>query len=232
MKNFLIILSMLLPCVAGWAQKQEYNLNVGQFDKIQITDNVNVEYICLPDSSGWVAFECEKALSDAFIFTNTKGKLKIQVVSEDVDISGLPTIRVYSDFVTSVENSSDSTLTVSCNGAVPSFTARLIGNGQIVVRNLKANDLTAAVTTGNGTINITGKSRDANYKMVGAGIINAIAVDSENVKCNILGTGIIYCQADKKLDVKGIGSTKIYYKGNPEIKKVGGGKLFEYTEAD
>lgn len=233
MKKILFALfSLLVTSLAVSAQKQEYNLNIGQFDKIQITDNVNVEYICKPDSSGWVAFECDKAFSDAFIFTNSKGKLKIQVNSEDVDIPHLPTIRVYSDFITSVENSSDSTLTVNCGGAVPSFTARLMGNGRIVVRDLKANELSAALTTGNGDLSISGNVREANYKMVGTGTINGIAVNAETVKCNILGTGVIYCSADKKLDVRGIGSTKIYYRGKPEIKKVGGGKLFEYTNVD
>ena len=52
---------------------------------------------------------------------------------------------------------------------------------------------------------------------------------AEIVNCKIIGSGSIGCWCLSKLDVRGIGSTKIYYKGTPEIKKVGGGKLFPLT---
>ena len=67
-------------------------------------------------------------------------------------------------------------------------------------------------------------------KMVGTGTINADGLKTELVNCKIMGSGTIGCWPLSRLDVRGIGSTKIYYKGAPEIKKVGGGKLFPLTD--
>ena len=47
-----------------------------------------------------------------------------------------------------------------------------------------------------------------------------------------MGGGTIGCWALDKLECRGIGSTRIYYKGEPEIKKVGGGKLFPLTSEE
>ena len=45
------------------------------------------------------------------------------------------------------------------------------------------------------------------------------------MKCNVLGTGSIGCAPEESLDVRGIGTTKVYYSGSPAIKKVGGARL-------
>lgn len=215
-----------MAAMCAQAQKHSYSLDVGQFDRLVVNDNVNVEYRCVPDSSGYIAFEGEEEFADAFIFTNTKGKLKIQVNTEDVGKPGLPVLRVYSDYLLEVENSSEFTVTVHNTMSVPVFTAKLVGNGRIVADNIRANETEAVIATGNGSIVLSGRSGKAVYKMVGTGVIQADLLECTQVKCSILGSGSIGCWATKKLDVRGIGSTKIYYKGDPDIKKVGGGKIF------
>ncbi|MDE5645853.1 MAG: hypothetical protein K2I45_09485, partial [Muribaculaceae bacterium] len=47
-----------------------------------------------------------------------------------------------------------------------------------------------------------------------------------------LGTGSIGCWPERALDVRGIGTTKIYYRGDPRIKKVGGARLWQIKAAD
>lgn len=225
-KIFALLLTIVLAAPCMNAQKHSYRLNVGMFDKLKISDNVNVEYRCLPDSAGYVTYEGEPEFADAFIFSNSKGELKIQVNTEDVNNPNLPSIRVYSQFLTKVENGSDFTTVIGNKISVPSLHVKLIGNGKIIVRDVESNQVNAAITTGNGSIIISGKCDIAEFKMLGTGTIQGENLDSKTVKCHILGSGDIFCNASQKLDVRGIGSTKIYYAGNPEIKKVGGGKVF------
>ena len=231
MNRIASFLAIAVFSVLSASAQQEYKVNVGQFDKIQLSDNINVVYSCVPDSSGYAAYTSERNMADAYIFTNKKGTLKISVSEEYTDKDNLPTVRVYSDFITGVENSSKSLLHVDLGFSTPTFSIKLVGNGKIVVNNVRSNELSATIATGNGTIAVNGKCDKASFKMVGTGVIQADGLEATSVKCTNMGTGTIGCWATKTLDVRGIGSTKVYYKGNPEIKKVGGGKVFPLTEA-
>lgn len=225
MKKLILLLLCVVAILPLAAEKKTYRLNVGRFDKVKITDNVNVIYKSVPDSTGMAVFEGEEEFADAFIFTNSKGKLLVQVNTEDVNNPALPTLYIYSDYITDIENSSEFQATVYNTVSVPSFNAKQIGNGKISVSDIKAGEVEGHLATGKGTITLSGTCDKATFKMVGTGLIDAGALEAMEVKCSILGTGDIICWPVKKIDVRGIGSTNIFYKGNPEIKKVGGGKL-------
>ena len=230
MNRIFLILTFTVCAFCMKAQRETYRLNVGQFDKLLISDDVNVVYRSIPDSTGFAVFEGEREFADAFIFTNSKGKLKIQVNTDDVDKPGLPTVTVYSDFLTWVESSSSYVVTIHNSVSVPTFSAYLEGNGKIIADNIKTNEAAGVLATGNGSIILSGTASKGSFRMVGAGTIKTDELECEDVKCRILGTGKITCWGKNTLDVRGIGSTKIYYKGTPDIKKVGGGKVFPLSE--
>jgi len=47
-------------------------------------------------------------------------------------------------------------------------------------------------------------------------------VAAEEVECRLTGTGSAYCSPLSKLKIRGIGTGKVYYRGNPEkIEKSG-----------
>ena len=231
MRKFVIMLLALTFFTAAWGDEiQDYKLEVGQFDRLKITDDVRVVYRCLPDSTGFVQYRGAKEFADAFILTPKDGTLRIQVSTEDVGHPDLPVLYVYSDFLTSVENSSKFDVTVENPAPCSEFKAMQIGNGSINVENVKCNKVTATLATGNGTVSISGSCREATLKMVGAGTIAADRLEAEKVKCQILGSGTIGCWPEESLVVKGLGSTKIYYKGEPNIKKTGGGKILPLPE--
>lgn len=211
---------------------KDYKLNVGQFDKLQVTDDVNVVYRCVPDSSGYVAFRADVDFADAFIFSVKKGTLRVQVTTEDVGKPGLPTVYCYSDFLTSVENSSNFTLRVETLAPMPTLKVKQVGNGKIEVENVKSTEVNVTLATGNGTVVISGQCQKAQFNMVGTGLIQADMLETPDVSCKILGSGSIGCWAKDNLDVRGVGSTKIYYKGDPLVKKVGGGKLFPLSAGE
>lgn len=229
-KIFFIAIMALVVSQAKADEIGKYSVEVGQFDKVKVCDNVNVVYRCLPDSTGYVQYSGDRQFADAFIISPKDGTLKIQVSTEDVGHPDLPVLYIYSDFLTSVENSSNFSFMIEDPAPCAEFKATQIGNGSLTIENLKTNKLSAAIKTGNGSVTVSGKCQEAQYKMLGTGMIAADRMESVSVNCRIMGSGSIGCWPEKLLTVKGLGSTKIYYKGDPKIKKSGGGKLFPLPE--
>lgn len=228
-RNILWIVVMALCSTV--ARGEIYTLETGQFEKIKVNGNLNVVYKNLPDSTGYARFEAPEG-SEGIFALSSKGDGVIRVEPEDDKwgSNDLPVLCLYSDFLSAVESYSDRTVEIVSMAPCASFSVSLIGNGTINVNDLKCNNVTASITTGNGTIFLSGKCVNANLRMVGAGLISADQLEAETVKCRILGTGSIGCWPLESLNVTGLGTTKIYYKGRPSVKKTGGGKLFELPD--
>lgn len=230
----LSILIVLLFGVSSYAQQRldktdvkNYSFDMKQFSTLCVQDNVNVIYNCSTDSVAHIEYTSLPDFEDAFIFTNNNGTLKIQVTTEDVGKPDLPTLYISSNHLLKVENYSDFNIRVESLSPCDSFTASLVGNGSISVNDIKARYCKAVITTGMGTILLNGKSDEALLKLTGTGTIQADRLKCRDVTCKILGGGQITAFATGKLTTRGIGSTKIYYRGHPEINKKGGGKLFQ-----
>ena len=231
-KSVFTILTLLAAVFAFAVSAENHKINeyvtdVGQFTTLKVQDNVNVVYSCVPDSTAKVAYHGAPEFANAFIITNSGNTLKIQVNTEDVGNPELPTIYIYSDFIKKVENYSDFNITVNNPAPCPDFTAALIGNGSITVNNLKATKVAARITAGNGRITLIGSCDEADFRMAGTGVIQADELRAKSVICKIVGGGTIGCDPAEFLKVGGLGSTRIYYRGNPKIKHTLGGKLIK-----
>jgi len=134
----------------------DYRLQVQDFTELKVTDAINVDYRCSPDSAGWAYFTTTPEVAENLLFSNNKATLTIQL-GPDIDDKPvvLPTIRVYSTALAKVENSADSTVRVLTNVPQPSFRAQLIGNGTLIVRQVRATNVDAGINTGNGHLVIT-----------------------------------------------------------------------------
>lgn len=229
MRNKVLLLTGFCMAIMT-GQAKVYTVNIGQFEKIKVNSDVNVIYKNLPDSTGMARYEAPEGNEDIFDLTVKNGTLKVQASETQWGNKELPVICLYSDYLSSVESASDFNVTIESLAPSFSFSASQIGNGTLDVEDLKCNDVSASIKTGSGSVNISGTCVNATLQMLGTGLISADRLKAENVKCNILGTGSIGCWALKTLNVKGIGTTKIYYKGDPQIKKTGGGKLFPLPE--
>lgn len=231
MKRKLLNILVLFVSTVLMSSAEVYNIYVGQFDKLKINGNIGVIYSNLPDSTGYARFEAPEGFESLFNFTvKGDGILKVEPGDTKWGNRDLPLLFVYSNFLNSIECYSDKQVEVVSIAPCATFNVNQVGNGSILIDNLKCNNISASISTGNGSILLTGVCVNANFRMVGAGLISADRLKAENVKCRILGTGSIGCWATDKLNVTGLGTTKIYYKGDPEIKKKGGGKLFELPE--
>ena len=227
----IIVLTLLSVFCSSPIFAESYKVEVGQFQKLKINGDITVIYKNLPDSTGFAAYRAEPGSDAVFTFsTKGDGTLKIEPNYNKWGKKDLPLLYLYSDFLTSVDNNSNESVIVESVAPCATFNVNQVGNGIVSVDNVKCNNVTAAITTGNGSIYISGKCLNANFRMVGTGLISADRLCAENVKCRILGTGSIGCWPVDNLNITGLGSTKIYYKGKPNIKKTGGGKLFELPD--
>ena len=217
MKKFgLVLCSILLAGTAAFAET--FRIPVGEFNELKVNDNINVVYSNNPDSVGFVVFETKNEYASYVLTDINKGKLKIEMAQEAASVK-MPTIYVYSSFLSTVENSKAGEVTLKDVKPTAKFTAEQQGNGAIIIENVDATTIDLKIITGKGKIIAKGKCTNLNIKNIGTGDIDAMELVAPNVKTNIMGTGSIYCNATKTLNISGLGSGKVYYHGNPIISK-------------
>lgn len=218
-----------MALVAIAVQAREITYEVGPFDKLSQMGDVNVVYRSVPDSVGIVKYESDTDFGDALEISNNKGKLTIKELSGH-GLGQVPTLHVYSDYISQVRSEGNSTVIAELSASTPTLSVRLVGNGRIVCENVSSAEVKASISTGNGDIVLRGKCTQASFELAGTGVIQADGLEAQSVKCSVLGTGSIGCWAVDNLDVRGIGTTKIYYRGEPKVKKVGGARLLPIYE--
>ena len=227
MKQGLISIIMMVPVtMTGLAQATRHEVKEGNFTRLSLVDNINVNYRCNADSSGLAVFTCPQDVADRLMFTlNAKGRLSIQVEDEYERIGKLPTITIYSSSLDEAENAGDSILRVSELPPMKEFKVRLIDNGKVIARGLRASRLELQILSGKGKIIADGSCDDLSLRLVGTGEIQADNVTATNVSCRIMGTGRIGCHVNGgDLKVSGSGTGKVYYKGKPNnvtVRKLG-----------
>ena len=228
--KFLTIVSFCIASIAI-ANARVVTYETGLFDHLsQLGDN-NIIYKSNPDSTGLVTYYSDTDYSDAIEITNTKGKLNIKEVVGH-ELGTIPTLHAYSDILYQIKSEGKAEIDATMSSATPTLSITLIGNGTITCRNINTTDMSATITTGSGIIALEGECAKANYKLTGTGTIQADRLSAKTVKCTSLGTGTIGCDAQEVLETRGLGSTKIYYTGNPTIKKLGNAKLFPINESE
>lgn len=218
MKRLLNIIMMTLAAVpaALLAQPTDYKINVQDFNELIVVDGVNVYYHHSVDSTGYACFTCEPTQVSHIIFENKGGLLSIQSDADEAAVKGLPDVHVYSATLTKATNSGDSLLCVVNPAPVSSFKASQIGNGAMKVLNIEAGKIEAGNMTGHGHLSISGKADKAVLKNVGTGPVDAVKLESADIKCYMLGTGNIECSPSGTLRIFGAGTGKVLYHATPQ----------------
>lgn len=193
--------------------KSCYTLDVHDFTQLKVDNSINVDYVCNPDSAGMATFDTTDALASLLIFSNNnKGVLTIELNTDGYKYHGLPTIRVYSSFLTKIENSGDSLVRVLSVAPCPEFSATLIGNGRLSVHDIRSTTVSGIIRTGCGTLVLNGECSKANFRNTGTGSIQADGLKARTVVCKMVGTGPIGCSVSDELAIQGMGSGKVYYR--------------------
>lgn len=198
---------------------ERYEVDVKDFQELKVIDAVNVVYRYNPDSIGKAVFETTREMAPEILFVPSPGKLEIQLATRKGEYDGLPTITVYSNFISKVENDGDSTVTIHNPQPNAKIKLRLVGNGKIIAEQLQTSLLEASIDTGNGTLIVSGKSTAAKLSCTGSGKLLTESLATEEATCKLIGTGYITCDVRDRLTVSGMGTGTIYFSGMPEIKK-------------
>ncbi len=240
MKRFLLIACIMLASTlfTTWAQeRQRYEIQVGDFNKMYVADDLNVVYRCNADSAGMAVIISTPKEKQALLFRNKYSTLIVQM-STDYALSShtMPPITIYSSKISKIENSADSTVYVDGVTLSTPLELKLTDNGTIVARDISITELNAKVITGKGLIELSGKCDKASLRCTGTGKIKANNLIATNVTCMILGTGSISCYVNGgELVTKGSGPGRVYFDGTPsEIKSrhIGRLKTIPYKEEE
>jgi len=227
MKNtWISILLMTLAVLMADAQVVRHEVKVGDFTRLSLIDNIDVNYRCNPDSAGMAVVYCTQEVADHLIFSLSKnGRLSIQVDDMFEQLPHLPTITVYSSSLDEAENGGDNTLRITGLPPLKAFKARNTDNGKLIVRGVRASQLELQILSGKGKIIADGSCDNLSLRLIGTGEIQADKVVASDVSCRIMGTGSIGCHVDGgQLKVSGSGTGKVYYKGTPSkvtVRKLG-----------
>lgn len=199
------------------AQVKRHEIKVGNFTRLNLLDDINVDYRCNADSAGLIVVDCTSEVVKNLIFNvNDKGRLSIQVDDAFERQGNLPKLTLYSTALEEAENSGDSTLRISGLPAMKSFKVRNTDNGKVIVRDIRASQLELQILSGKGKIIANGACDDLSLRLIGTGEIQADKVEATNVSCRIMGTGSMGCKVNGgQLKVNGSGTGKVYYKGQP-----------------
>lgn len=223
--NYLTAALLALVFVPGASAAPDvpsrYSLDVHDFTQLKIANGLNVDYVCSPDSAGVATFETTDEMAALIIFKNNdKGTLTIELDTNGFLYRKLPTVRVYSSFLNKIENSGDSLVRVLTVAPCPEFTARIVGNGRLSVRDIRATTVNAKISTGKGQLVINGTCDHANLHNTGTGSIQADGLKARQVKATILGTGPVGCSASEQLNIQGMGTGTVYYRDDlaPAVK--------------
>lgn len=103
------------------------------------------------------------------------------------------------------------------NGAVISSMSNLVltGSGNINYY-LDSDNLTSTIS-GSGAINLIGTATNSGNVISGSGNLNAFSLMSDNVQATISGSGDMYVNAQKQLNVTISGSGNVHYIGDPTL---------------
>lgn len=221
----IVFFTLLVVMVFGvsHAEMTRYDVNVGDFNRLAVSADINVVYRCNPDSAGHAVFVTDVRRADVVMFSNnSKGQLTISLSSEARQLRDLPVVTVFSSYLTEVHNAGDSALVIaSLLPRLPNLKVRLSDNGSVDVPHATADNLELHIITGKGRITAAGECAKLTITNLGKGEVNAAQVTARDVSCRITGTGNVYCRLyDGVLDVKGAGTGKVYYYGKPKKVKM------------
>ena len=220
--RFLFFIISIITFTGNAQTFQHHVVEVGDFTQLVVNNGVNVDYCSVADSAGLAVFDAPPSITNYIQFKNNgKGKLEIEIeLNEDNQYPrNLPTVKVYSRFLTNIENSADSTVRAMNVNAGPKFKAVLIGNGRLSLKDIYTEELTAKIMTGRGQLAVSGKSQKANLSITGVGAIQADELVAAVVSANVTGPCTIGCNATEGLTVKGTGPGTVYYVGQPKVIK-------------
>lgn len=212
-----IFIATVSFCFATAQNLTRFEADIQDFTELKVSSHINVNYVANADSVGKAVFYTTPERASEISFVNNKKKLNIEFTTKGTKMADAPTVTVYSRYLTLVENHADSLIRLVKVNPGPELKLRIIGSGRIAAPQVDFNEVSASITTGNGTIAVGGRCSVANLTSHSTGTIQADNLKAEVVKCKLVGTGEIGCWPVDELKVSwSLGSGTILYRGEPK----------------
>lgn len=219
--------------------------NIQPFNQIKLMGNVSI--VCEVDTLNPCTIEYPNSsidIKNQFFITLKSQILTIQLLDNSLhtDYDTVKPIIIRVPSLKGLENSYDSTLYIVGNVNTSTLKIRQYGNGKIIIDSITASKIETKILAGKGTIQIVSiNAEDLSCNIVGTESISIRAGFVSNLKCNTIGTAKLYlrglktdsahikycgggsidCGINKDLYACGVGSTKISFLGQPQIKRRG-----------
>lgn len=211
-----IFLLAMLTSFSAVAQVEDFDINVGDFTRLVVDNNIDVVYKASDKLAGHVQFKATKHVANNLIFTNSgKKKLTIQVAEDMMGNNQTPLLTVYSKTLEFVENNADSTVTVKVPKGLKEFKAVSSRNGDTKLEDVDVEKLIVRIKTGWGDIYASGKCDLLEAHGLGTGDLNVQELKARTATVNYTGRGVVRCDVSEELKVKGTGGALVLYKKQP-----------------
>ena len=94
-RTWISILLLTIIALLADAQMARHEVKVGNFTRLAVIDDINVNYRCNADSAGLAVMYCPQEIADHLMFNlSNKGRLSIQADNFYEQLPQLPTITV------------------------------------------------------------------------------------------------------------------------------------------
>ena len=197
------------PCVEGNRQVNSYELQLGEFTKIDVSSAIDLR-ITQSDTT-MVIVEAETNIFPLMEYENNNGTFELHFRNN-----------------TCIDNNRDIIVHVT----LPDLEEiELSGSGEILsVGDLDLDHLTVDIS-GSADIQLTGNIQSMAYLCSGSIDVANFGLDTEHTAINISGSANMEILCANTLDINVSGSANIKYKGNPNISQNVSGSL-QLTDAN
>jgi len=212
-----------LKRIRGNGNEVKKERNIGSYDKITVSGNMNVELVS--GKEGRLSIQAEENLQEYIVTEIKEEKLKIRI-KKNFNLKPSSGKRI----VITVPYKDISHVSLSGSGSVTTkdvikednFNATVSGSGAMRLT-INTNNMEGKVS-GSGDLRLKGKTTDLNFKVSGSGNIRAYELIADHGYITASGSGNINVSCEESIKARVSGSGNIRYKGNPskEDSKVSG----------
>lgn len=181
----------------------------------QITSEASFNVYISQDSIQSLTVEAESNLLP-YIETDVSGSVLLIKVREHRNIDNNEPIKIYikSPFIENIDLAGSGS--VDCDSMITSnLDVHLSGSGNMNI--IAVGNKIEAQISGSGTIIMSGTASETDFEIDGSGNIHSYDLLQDTCFADISGSGDMYVNVNKFLDVKISGSGKVHYIGNPVV---------------
>ena len=226
-KNILIVLCALLAlclcdcvvvnftdagAVRGKGAPEKYDINVGEYNKIKVEGNCEIQYYAAPSNT--VILEVQPNLREYFIVEVKNSELIVRTTKRISHNSGkTPVLTVSTPALNSLTITGICTFKANEKIKTGVFNLELSGAGSGKAE-LDVNSLKASIS-GVGNFELYGKADNAEIKLSGTGELNALSLQVREASVDLSGAGTIRIYCSEKLHINASGAGTVEYRGSP-----------------